>query len=313
VRAAALVNNLPLSGQGWTSWLTIENRPRPQGEPPEVGYRVATPGYLAAMQIPLLQGRWIADSDTPESMKVVVVNQTLAQRFFPAGDAIGSRIRLGPNPNSAWWTVVGVVGDVRHAGPEVEPAPESFKPFAQDSLGDLTLVVRADGDRAAMASTVKSVARTIDPAVVLWRMQWMDGLMDEHLAPRRLSLLLVEGFAALALGLALLGIYGVMSYTVGERVPEIGVRMALGAEPREIYRMVIGDGARLAIPGLLAGVGIALAVTRIARGMLFEVSPADPLAFTIVSVGGLAIALMACFVPARRAAHVDPLQAIRTE
>jgi putative ABC transport system permease protein len=313
VRAAALVNNLPLSGQGWTSWLTIENRPRPQGEPPEVGYRVATPGYLAAMQIPLLQGRWIADSDTPESMKVVVVNNALAQRFFPAGDAIGSRIRLGPNPKSAWWTIVGVVGDVRHAGPEVEPAPESFKPFAQDSLGDLTLVVRADGDRAATASTVKSVARTIDPAVVLWRMQWMDGLMDEHLAPRRLSLLLVEGFAALALGLALLGIYGVMSYTVGERVPEIGVRMALGAEPREIYRMVIGDGARLAIPGLLAGVGIALAVTRIARGMLFEVSPADPLAFTIVSVGGLAIALMACFVPARRAAHVDPLQAIRSE
>ena len=313
VRAAAVVNNLPLTGQAWTAWLTIENRPKPAGEPPEVGYRIVTPGYLAAMQIPLVQGRWLADSDTPESMKVVVVNKALAQRFFPAGDAIGSRIRLGPNPKSAWWTIVGVIGNVRHEGPEIEPAPETFKSFTQDSMGDLTLVVRAEGDRAAIASSVKSVASTVDSSVVLWRMRWMDGILDEHLAPRRLSLFLIEGFAALALGLALLGIYGVMSYTVSERVPEIGVRMAMGAAPKEIYRMVIADGLRLAIPGLLIGVAAALTVTRIARSMLFNVSPADPLAFTVVGVGGLLIALMACFVPAHRAARVDPLQAIRME
>jgi predicted permease len=313
VRAAAIVNNLPLTGQAWTAWLTIENRPKLAGEPPEVGYRIVTPGYLAAMQIPLVQGRWLADSDTPESMKVVVVNKALAQRFFPAGDAIGSRIRLGPNPKAAWLTVVGVIGNVRHEGPEVEPAPETFKSFTQDTMGDLTLVVRAEGDRAAIASSVKSVAGTIDSSVVLWRMRWMDGILDEHLAPRRLSLFLIEGFAALALGLALLGIYGVMSYTVSERVPEIGVRMAIGAAPGEIYRMVIADGLRLAIPGLLIGVAVALTVTRIARSMLFNVSPADPLAFTVVGVGGLLIALMACFVPARRAARVDPLQAIRAE
>jgi len=313
VRAAAVINNLPLSGQGWTAWLTIENRPRPAGEPPEVGYRVTTPGYLSAMQIPLLLGRWIADSDTATSMKVVVVNQALAKRFFPGGDAIGSRVRLGPNPKAPWWTIVGVIGNVRHEGPEIEPVPEAFKPLTQDTLGDLTLVVRAEGDRAAIASAVKSVTRTIDPAVVLWRLQWMDGILDEHLAPRRLSLLLVEGFAALALGLALLGIYGVMSYAVSERVPEIGVRMAMGAAPAEIYRMVIGDGLRLAVPGLLIGVAVALMVTRIARSLLFNVSPADPVAFSVVSAGGLAIALMACYIPARRAARVDPLQAIRNE
>jgi putative ABC transport system permease protein len=311
MRAAAVVNNLPLAGHAWTSWLTIENRPRPVGEPPEVGYRIATPGYLAAMQIPLLQGRWIADADTAESLKVVVVNQALAKRFFATGDAIGSRVRLGPNPKAAWLTIVGVIGDVRHDGPETEPMPEAFKPLTQDTMGDMTLVVRADGDRAAIASAVKSVTRTIDPAVVLWRLQWMDGILDEHLAPRRLSLLLVEGFAALALGLALVGIYGVMSYAVSERVPEIGVRMAMGAAPGEIYRMVIADGLRLAVPGLLIGIAVALIVTRIARSLLFNVSPADPVAFSLVSAGGLAIALMACYVPARRAARVDPLQAIR--
>jgi predicted permease len=313
VRAAAVVNNLPLSGQAWTSWLTIENRPQPVGEPPEVGYRVTTSGYLSAMQIPLLQGRWLADSDTAEAMKVVVVNQALAKRFFPEGDAIGSRIRLGPNPKAPWFTIVGVIGNVRHEGPEAEPAPEAFRPLTQDTFGDLTLVVHAEGDRAAIATTVKGVARTIDPDVVLWRLQWMDGILDEHLAPRRLSLLLVEGFAALALGLALLGIYGVMSYAVSERVPEIGVRMAMGAAPGEIYRMVIADGLRLAVPGLLIGVAVALMVTRIARSLLFSVSPADPVAFSVVSAGGLAIALMACYIPARRAARVDPLQAIRSE
>ena len=261
VRAAAIVNNLPLTGQAWTAWLTIENRPRPAGEPPEVGYRIVTPGYLAAMQIPLVQGRWLADSDTPESMKVVVVNKALAQRFFPAGDAIGSRIRLGPNPKAPWLTIVGVIGNVRHEGPEIEPAPETFKSFTQDSMGDLTLVVRAEGDRDGHCILGEERDEHDDSSVVLWRMRWMDGILDEHLAPRRLSLFLIEGFAALALGLALLGIYGVMSYTVSERVPEIGVRMAIGAAPGEIYRMVIADGLRLAIPGLLIGVAAALTVT----------------------------------------------------
>ncbi len=313
VHAAGVVNNLPLSGQGWTAWLTIENRPRPLGEPPEVGYRVATPGYLSAMQIPLLQGRWISDGDTADSIKVIAVNKALADQFFPSGNAVGSRVRLGPNPKAPWRTIVGVIGNVHHAGPEVEPAPEAFEPFTQDSFGDLTLVVRAEGDRAAIATAVRSVARTVDPSVVLWRMQWMDGILDDHLAPRRLSLLLVEGFAVLALGLALLGIYGVMSFAVSERVPEIGIRMALGAAPAEIHQMVIRDGLRLAIPGLVTGAALALVVARLARNMLFEVSPGDPIAFATVAIGVLGVALIACYVPARRAARVDPLTAIRVE
>jgi putative ABC transport system permease protein len=141
----------------------------------------------------------------------------------------------------------------------------------------------------------------------------MDSLLDDRLAPRRLSLRLIEGFAAVALGLALLGIYGVMRYAVSQRVPEIGVRMALGAAPAEIHRMVIRDGLALAIPGLLAGAALALAVTRLARNMLFDVSPADPSAFATVAIGVLGVAVLACYVPARHAARVDPLSAIRTE
>jgi putative ABC transport system permease protein len=265
------------------------------------------------LQIPLIRGRWLADIDTPASQPVIVVNQALADQFFPAGDAVGSRVRLGPDPEAPWRTIVGVIGSVRHAGPEQAPTPEAFLPLSQDTLADLTLVVRADGDRAAIASAVRSIARTVDPSVVLWRMQWMDGILDDHLAPRRLSLLLVEAFAAVALGLALLGIYGVMSYAVLQRVPEIGVRMALGAAPAEIHRMVIRDGLRLAVAGLVCGAALALVVARFARAILFEVSPADPLAFGAVAGGMLAIATLACYVPARRAARVDPLSAIRVE
>lgn len=312
IRAAAVVNNVPLGGQAWTSWLTIENRPRPSGEPPEVGYRSATPGYLATMQIPLLQGRWIADSDTATSMRVVVVNKALAERFFPNGDAVGSRIRLGPNPKALWKTIVGVVGNVRHAGPEAEPSPEAFEAFAQDPL-EASLVVRADLDRAAAVAAVRTVVAAVDPGVVVAQVRWLDAMMDEHLAPRRLSMLLVEAFAAVALGLALLGVYGVISYTVALRVPEIGVRIALGAAPPEIHRMILGDGLRLSIPGLAAGTAIALAVARLARSVLFGVSPTDPAVFAAVVALMLGVAMLACYVPARRAARVDPVKAIRTE
>lgn len=312
VQGVAVVNNLPLSDANWTTWLTIENRPLPPGEPPEVGLRAATPGYLATMQIPLLKGRWIADTDTPPSLRVLVINKALEDRFFPAGDAIGKRVRLGPNPKSPWRTIVGVIGNVHHAGPDVPADPEEFEPMAQDTMGG-PLVVRTTADPAAIAAAVRDVSRSIDPAVVVWRMQWMDDLLDEHLAPRRMSMLLVEGFAAVALGLALLGIYGVMSYAVSQRTQEIGVRMALGAQRGAIHSMVIRDGMRLAVSGLALGAILAVFVTRLARSLLFEVSPTDPIAFVAVAVAVLGVALVACYLPARRAARVDPLVAMRAE
>lgn len=312
VQAVAAVNNLPLSGDSWTTWLTIENRPLPPGEPPEVGLRSATPGYLAAMQIPLLRGRWIVDTDTPTSQRVLVINKALEDRFFPQRDELGTRVRLGPNPKSPWRTIVGVVGNVHHTGPDVPPDPEEFEPMAQDTMGG-PLVVRATGDPAVIAAAVREVSRGIDPTVAVWKMQWMDDLLDAHLAPRRLSMLLVEGFAAVALGLALLGIYSVMSYTVTLRTQEIGVRMALGARSGAIQALVVRDGMRLALAGLALGAGVAAGVTRLAQSLLFDVSPTDPLAFVAAVAGVLVVALAACFLPARRAARVDPLVAMRAE
>jgi putative ABC transport system permease protein len=311
VHAAAAVSNVPLSGSGWTAWLTIENRPV-TGEPPEVGYRTATAGYLEVMRIPLLQGRWIADSDTATAPPIVVVNKALADRFFPSGHVLGSRVRLGPNPKAPWRTIVGVIGNVRHEGPEQEPVPEAYNAFAQDPV-EASLVVRAGLPREAVIASIRGVTSSIDGSVVVARVQWLDSLLDDHLAPRRLSMLLVAGFGAVALGLALLGIYGVINYAVTQRVPEIGVRIALGAEPGTIHRMVLGDGLKLALPGMAAGTLMALAAARFSRSLLFQVSPADPATFGAVIALVLAVATLACYVPARRASRVDPLTAIRAE
>ena len=313
VKAAGVVNNLPVSGQGWTAWLTIEHAPRLAGEPPEVGYRTASAGYFAAMQIPVLEGRGLADSDTASSQPVAVVNKALADRFFPGRSAIGARVRVGPSAKAPWLSIVGVVGNVRHAGPEIEPAPEVFMPTAQDVNGDMRLAIRAEGDPTALARTVRDLVRQVDPTVTIWRVRTIEDLLDEHLAPRRLSMYLIAGFGAIALALALLGIYGVMSYTVSERVPEIGVRLALGAQPAGILRMIVGGGLRLAVCGLAAGIALAVIVTRLATSLLFDVSPTDPTTFATVSIAIMIVAAVACYLPARRAALIDPLRAIRNE
>ena len=313
IRAAGVVNNLPVSGDGWTSWLTIENRPRPAGEPPEVGYRTASDGYLAALQIPVLAGRGVAETDSADALKVAVVNRALADRFFAGEEAIGRRIRLGPNPKAPWRTIVGVVGNVRHAGPETEPAPEVFLPAAQDVNDDMSLAVRGDGDAARLVAIVRDAVRAVDPAVTVWQTRTLDAMIDEAVAPRRLAMLLVEGFASVALALALVGIYGVLSYTVSQRMPEIGVRMALGADPSEIRRMTMAGGMRVALPGIVMGGAISFAATRVIRAMLFGVSPTDPAAYAVLVGSVIAVALLACYLPARRASRIDPLQAIRVE
>jgi len=314
VRAAGIVNNLPVSGSSWTAWLTIENVPPPDGAPPDVGHRRTSPGYFSALRIPVLDGRGLADSDTPDSLKVAVVNHALASRFFPRGGAVGARIRIGRDPKAPWRTIVGVVGDVRHTGPENEPGPEVFLQVTQAiDRNDMSLAVRAEGDPAVLAGAIRDAARSIDPSVMLWRIRAMDDLMDDYLAPRRLSLRLVQGFAAVALALALIGIYGVLSYTVSQRVPEIGVRMALGARPGEIARMMIASGARLGLIGIAAGVAVSLATTRILNGLLFGVERVDAVTYASVIVLMLVAALLACTIPAMRAARVNPLSAIRAE
>ncbi len=314
IRAAGIVNNLPVSGSSWTARLTIEHVARADGQPTDVGHRLASPGYFGALHIPVLDGRGLADSDTPDSLKVAVVNHALARRFFPRGGAVGARIRVGRDPKAPWRTIVGVVGNVRHTGPEEEPGPEVFLPLTQNVYrGEMSLTVRAEGDPAALAGAIRDTARSIDPSVMLWRIGAMDGLIDDYLAPRRLSLRLVQGLAAVALVLALIGIYGVLSYTVSQRVPEIGVRMALGAGRGDIVRMMIASGARLGFVGIAVGVAVSLATSRLLNGLLFGVERTDAVTYASVIVLMLLAALLACAIPAMRAARVNPLTAIRAE
>jgi len=314
IRAAGIVNNLPVSRSSWTARLMVEHVARVDGEPTDVGHRLASPGYFGALRIPVLDGRGLADSDTQDSLKVAVVNHSLARRFFPHGGAVGARIRVGPDPKAPWRTIVGVVGDVRHTGPEGEPGPEVFLPLTQNVYrGEMSLAVRAEGDPAALAGAIRDTARSVDPSVMLWRIGAMDDLIDDYLAPRRLSLRLVQVFAAIALALALIGIYGVLSYSVSQRVPEIGVRMALGARRGEIARMMIASGARLGLIGTAGGVAVSLATSRILSGLLFGVERTDGVTYACVIVLMLGAAVLACAIPAMRAARVTPLSAIRAE
>jgi putative ABC transport system permease protein len=313
VAGVGLTNTLPMKGSGPTTWLTIEHRERPKGEPPEVNYRVATPGFFHTMQVPILAGRGLSPDDTATSLKTVVVNQTLVQRFFPEQDPVGARVRIGPNPKAAWRTIVGVVGDMHQNGPEMPAVPELYLPATQDDFSSMAIVVRTNADPTALASTLRSIVRSIDPQLPVVDLQSMESIVGEHVASRRLLMILLGTFAALALGLALVGIYGVMAYLVSQRTREIGVRMALGADRPRILRAVLADGGKLAAVGLAAGIALSLLGTQALRSVLFDVSSTDPTTFAVVAGGMLAVAVLACAIPAYRAAHVDPLTAIRVE
>jgi putative ABC transport system permease protein len=313
VVAAGVTNSLPMTGSGPTTWLTIEGRPRPAGEPPEVNYRTASPDYFRALQVPVLAGRTFTEGDTAASMAAVVVNRTLAERFFRDRSPLGQRIRIGPNPAAAWRTIVGVVGDMHQAGPESPAQPELYLPVTQDVFAGLYLAVRTTGDPAAFASTLRDLVHTIDPQLPVIAIATMEEILGEHVASRRLLMILLTVFAGIALLLSLVGIYGVMGNVVSHRTNEIGVRMALGAQRHEILAMILRDGVRLGVSGLGLGLALALLISRFLTAVLFGVAPTDAGTYAAVVVLMLLVCLVACYLPARRAARVDPLMAIRTE
>jgi predicted permease len=313
VVAVGGTNALPMAGSGPTTWLTIEGRPRPAGEPPEVNYRTASADYFRALDVPVIAGRVFTREDTPSSLITVVVNRALVERFFADRDPIGQRIRIGPNPKAAWRTIVGVVGDMHQSGPEAPVQPELYLPIAQDTYGFLTLAIRTQSEPMTLAATLRDVVHAIDPKLPVIGTTTMEQLMNERVAGRRLLMILLAIFAGVALMLALIGIYGVMGNAVSQRTNEIGVRMALGAQRREIMAMVLREGAWLGLTGLALGVAIALAGTRLIASSLFGVTPTDASTYAAVVLLMLAVGLIACYIPARRAARVDPLRAIRAE
>jgi putative ABC transport system permease protein len=316
VSAAGAANMIPLDGNSTDRLIDIEGYvPRDSADKPDAENRQATPGWFAAMGIPLLRGRILEPADDKQAARVVIVNEAFSKQFFPNGEAIGKRIRLGKLTNEfPWATIVGIVGDVRGFALDEPPQPTMYWPVAQiRDTPALAVVVRTQSDPAALASSVRSAIAEIDPAQPIYDMQTLDQLVAKSLGQRQFTLTLMLLFGVIALVLSAVGIYGVMAFAVTQRTQEIGIRMALGASAIDVLKLIVGSGMSLAVLGVVIGLAGAFAITRLMATLLFGVSPTDVLTFALVSAGLLVVALLACYVPARKATKVDPLIALRYE
>ncbi len=317
VQSAGIISRLPLSGGNVGYLIEVEGRGAPNvgvfgPDSPAAGFRSATPDYFRAMGIPLLQGRTLRESDDENSRRVAVINETMAKKFWPNENPIGRRIKPSAN-NGAWVEVVGVVASVRHQSLDRAPDPEMFVPFAQSPDAQLNLAVRTTSDPAGLAATIRGVVSSLDKDQPVYEVRTMEERVSESVAEPRFRTGLLMLFGLIALVLAAVGIYGVMSCSIAQRTREIGVRMALGAQPVDVLKLVVGQGMRLTILGLGVGLAGAFALTRVLASQLYEVRATDPTAFAGVAFLLAVVALLACYLPARRAARVDPLVALRYE
>ena len=313
VRAVGAVNALPLTGLGVGATFAVEGRPAPSAEQrPMALLRSVTPAYFGAMGIPLLAGRALADSDTAQSPPVIVVNQTLARRFWPGGSAVGGRIAIDQLAGRVA-EIVGVVGDVKPDRIDGEEWPTIYNPYPQAPAAAMTLAVRTAGPPLGLASAVTREVHRLDPEQPVADVRPMEEVVNLAVAGARFNTVLLVSFAGVAFLLAAVGIYGVISYDVSQRTNEIGIRMALGAQPEDVRRLILGQGARLAVYGIVAGLLGAGVLTRWMRTMLFGVNPTDAWTYTAVSILLAVVALGASFVPSRRAMALDPVIALRHE
>jgi putative ABC transport system permease protein len=313
VTSVAAVNIVPLSGDGRQSSFTIEGRPVPDGQEPDGEVTTVSPDYFRTMGIPLLKGRTFTEQDKTDSPSVVIISETLARQNFPGEEPLGKRLILDDEKPA--YEIIGVVGDVRHEGLEKETYPGYYLSFYQAPERQVNLMVRSAPtvDPAGLQSAVRNVIKEMDQEQLVWETKTMEQLRAESVARRRFNMMLLGIFAALALLLAAVGIYGVMSYSVTQRTHEIGIRLALGAQTSDVLRMVVRQGMTLAFVGVGIGLAAAFIVTRIMSSLLFGVSPTDALTFGVVAMLLLGIALLACLIPARRATRVDPMVALRYE
>jgi predicted permease len=315
IAAAGATSALPLSQAfSWTP-ITIEGRVPPPGEKfINTDERVIAGRYFETMEIPLIRGRFFDERDMAEKPRVVIVDENMASAYWPGQDPVGKRIRHGgTDSTSPWMTVVGVVGRVKHETLDSEPRIACYLPHTQYPVRAMTVVVRTVADPAASASNVKEGVRAIDPGLPMYQVRTMEDYLRASLARRRFSTSLLAAFAAVALALAAVGVYGVIACLVDQGTREIGIRIALGATRGRILAMVLGQAVILAAAGVGIGIAAAAALTGVMKSMLFGVSATDPLTFVTVPAVLLAVALLACYIPARRASVVDPMSALRSE
>ena len=324
VEAAGYTTSVPLLRKGGSNGLSLEGRDNGPESTWNANHRQVSPDFFRAMGLRLREGRDFDGHDDAGAPAVAVVNETMARSYWPGESAIGKRFKVGaPDSPTPWLTIVAVVADVRQMGADAPVKAEMYVPYRQAAplwnsapysfFRPCDLVIRAKVPPASLAPAVRGVVREIDPLQPVAGLRTMDEVLGRETAQRRVGVTLLAAFAGLALLLSALGIYGVLAFFVVQHTPEIGVRVALGARPSDVLRLVVGRGMRLALAGVGIGLLGALALTRLLKSMLFGVSAADPLTYLVIALLLSAVALLACLIPARRATKVDAMVALRYE
>ncbi|HYL39646.1 MAG TPA: ABC transporter permease [Bryobacteraceae bacterium] len=317
VDAVGGATGLPLTATGWSGTTTVDSRAvQPRDASPEADQRPVLPGFFKAMGISLVRGRYFDQRDNETAAQVAIIDETMAKTYWPNQDPIGQRIRSGgPQSSNPWRTIVGVVHHVRYRTLESPSRVEFYWPYDQTPfpLGQMSLAIHTSSDPRSLASAVAREVLALDPDQPVYRIRTMAELVSESMSRRRLSMVLLSVFAGVALALAAVGIYGIISYSVAQRAHEVGIRMALGARRLDVVRMVLGQSLSLTLAGILLGLAGSLALTSFLSSLLFDVKARDPQTFTLVALTLTVVALLASFVPAYRATTVDPVTALRQE
>jgi putative ABC transport system permease protein len=314
VKSASLTTVQPLSGVARNDPFVIEGRPLDFNNAPVAGWQQITPNYFDTLGIPIVAGRDFTERDTADTSGAAIINEALARRYFPNDDPIGKRLTLGlPRPDNPWLTIVGIVKDIPHRGLESKVEPDWYLSYLRQPRRSAYLIVRASGDPASLTSAIRNQILAIDPDQPVTEIETMNEVIASTTAPRRFNTLLLSIFAAVALALAAVGIYSVISYSVTQRTKEVGIRMALGAQSGDVIRLILKQGLGLTFIGIIAGLVSAIVFTRTISGLLYEVTATDPTTFVAISLLLAFVALIASYLPARRLARVDPMTSLRGE
>jgi predicted permease len=318
VESAGLGTDLPWTGYDENAGgFTIEGKKPPAGgEDFHARYHMATPGYFSALGTPLLAGRFFTEADNREAPRTAVINHAMAAMYWPGENPVGKRMTFDDHPKSDkdWITIVGVVGDVKDQPNSPEAKNAFWLPMLQTVWSsDVSVVIRARSDPTLLADALRNEVHRLDPSLAVSDVQVMDRIVDKSVETPRFAFVLVGMFAGLAILLAAIGIYGVIAYSVSQRTPEFGLRMALGAQQGNVMRLVLAQASKLTIAGAAIGIALSFMVVRVLRSLIFQVSPNDPVTFSAVGFGVIGVALVACYIPARAATKADPMEALRAE